>query len=127
MGWCSLDLMPGHEDDVNMVLRSAWSTAYGDSALGFRSVVFRGRGARGESTLYFTPAAHELAEALGAQPCKQPERVGLEVAVGDSRAWAIWFSEDEPTGAARPVLHLRKRPGAPLEREPEPSAPAPLC
>jgi hypothetical protein len=127
MGWWSLELVPGHEDDVNMVLRSAWAAAYAGASLAYRSVVFRGRGAGSSSILYFTPAAHELADALGAKSCEQPPRAGLELAIGDSRALELWFSDTAAAPAKRPTLHLPASANRPVrERDAQPSAPAPL-
>jgi hypothetical protein len=37
-------------------------------------------------TAFFSPAAAELAEAVGARPCPRPPRAGLDYAAGDP-AW----------------------------------------
>jgi hypothetical protein len=47
-----------------------------------------------EVIAYFSPAAHDVAEAFDAQPCERPERAGLRLLVGDERAWSVLFPED---------------------------------
>ena len=46
-----------------------------------------------EVVAYFSPAAHELAEAFDADPCERPQWHGLGLLVGDPRAWAVLFPE----------------------------------
>lgn len=41
--------------------------------------------------LYFSPAAHGLAELISAQPCEKPARAGLELYVGHDEAWSLLF------------------------------------
>jgi hypothetical protein len=47
-----------------------------------------------EVTLYFSPAAAAIASRSGAHPCARPARHGLELVVGDARAWATLFAQD---------------------------------
>jgi hypothetical protein len=47
-----------------------------------------------EVTLYFPPAAEPIANRNGARPCARPARAGLELIVGDVRAWAVLFAND---------------------------------
>jgi hypothetical protein len=47
-----------------------------------------------EVTLYFSPAAAPVANRNGARPCARPPRHGLELIVGDARAWAALFAND---------------------------------
>jgi hypothetical protein len=42
-------------------------------------------------TLYFSPAARLLAEALGAVPCNRPSPSRMTLVAGDTRAWQIHF------------------------------------
>ena len=42
---------------------------------------------------YFSPAAAEVARAVGAEPCEMPVRSGLGLLAGDERAWEALFAE----------------------------------
>lgn len=44
-----------------------------------------------EVIAYFSPAAREVAKSFHAQPCTQPERVGLGLLVGHEDAWSVLF------------------------------------
>ena len=44
-----------------------------------------------EVTLYFSPAAAQIAGRSGARPCARPSRHGLELVVGDARSWTTLF------------------------------------
>src|SRR6185436_7267139 len=44
-------------------------------------------------TAYFSPAAAEIAQIFGAQPCEQPPRDRLDLLVGDPGCWSILFPE----------------------------------
>ena len=46
-----------------------------------------------EVLAYFSPAAKEVAEAFGAEPCEKPSRVGLGLLSGDKLSWSILFPE----------------------------------
>ncbi len=48
-----------------------------------------------ELIAYFSPAAHQVAEAFGAQPCAKPVRSGLKLLAGDPQCWSILFRENE--------------------------------
>jgi hypothetical protein len=44
--------------------------------------------------LYFSPAAHGLAELLGAEPCEKPARAGLDLySALDDGVWSLLFPE----------------------------------
>jgi hypothetical protein len=43
------------------------------------------------ATVYFSPAAREAARAFGAVACPAPERVNLELLVGDEACWTDLF------------------------------------
>lgn len=45
-----------------------------------------------EVTVYFSPAAGELARAFGASPCARPLRANLDLLAGDGSCWAALFS-----------------------------------
>jgi hypothetical protein len=45
-----------------------------------------------EVTVYFSPAAEELALAFGASACARPSRDGLELLAGNPACWKILFS-----------------------------------
>jgi hypothetical protein len=47
-----------------------------------------------ELTLYFSPAAAAIANRSGARPCAPPARQGLELVVGDARAWTTLLPQD---------------------------------
>lgn len=44
-----------------------------------------------EVMAYFSPAAHEAAKKLGAQPCPPPARDGLGLLAGSPNAWIALF------------------------------------
>ncbi len=46
-----------------------------------------------EVIAYFSPAAHEVAETVGAKPCNQPVRAGLGLLAGDPGCWSLLFPE----------------------------------
>src|SRR5215510_13754477 len=46
-----------------------------------------------EVTAYFSPAAWEVAQAFDAEPCPQPQRLGLSLLAGDSGASPLLFSD----------------------------------
>jgi hypothetical protein len=46
-----------------------------------------------EVTLYFSPAAMELAATLGAEPCQMPSPSGLDLLVGHEAAWQRLFPQ----------------------------------
>lgn len=43
-------------------------------------------------TAYFSPAAARLARSVGAEPCAQPVREGLELFAGNRRSWSVLFA-----------------------------------
>lgn len=48
-------------------------------------------GGEGQVQLYFSPAAAEFAEAIGAAPCDRPSTVGLRLLIGDQPCWPRLF------------------------------------
>lgn len=44
-----------------------------------------------EWVAYFSPAAAEVAIAVGASPCAQPARQGLNLLAGNDECWSILF------------------------------------
>jgi hypothetical protein len=44
---------------------------------------------------YFSPAAQDVADTFGAEPCERPARAGLGLFAGDERAWSVLFREWE--------------------------------
>lgn len=44
-------------------------------------------------TIYFSPAAANLALTYGATPCDTPRSAGLSLLAGDQRAWDFLFPE----------------------------------
>ncbi|MGB7875185.1 MAG: hypothetical protein WBL25_12440 [Anaerolineales bacterium] len=48
-----------------------------------------------EVIAYFSPAAKEVAKAIGALPCEKPARAGLGLLAGDRKALSALFPEDE--------------------------------
>lgn len=44
-------------------------------------------------TVYFTPAAAQLASLFAATPCEKPSGEGIGLLVGDARAWKAFFPE----------------------------------
>jgi len=46
-----------------------------------------------EVTVYFSPAAGDIAKALGASPCERPGKYGLCLLAGSPAAWSILFSK----------------------------------
>ena len=49
-----------------------------------------------EVIAYFSPAAGDVAQALGASPCPKPVRRGLALLAGAAHCWSLLFPEDEP-------------------------------
>ena len=47
-----------------------------------------------EAKVYFSPASAHIAQALWAEPCKQPANDGLSLLVGPPAAWSVLFPED---------------------------------
>ncbi|MGE5377137.1 MAG: hypothetical protein ACM3XO_18940 [Bacteroidota bacterium] len=46
-----------------------------------------------EVIAYFSPAAHEVAEAFDAKPCNKPVRAGLGLLAGDPGCWSLLFPD----------------------------------
>lgn len=44
-----------------------------------------------EVTAFFSPAAAEVARAVGAAPCAPPARDHLTLLVGDAKSWEVLF------------------------------------
>lgn len=121
MAWFSLRVEAGCNQDLRLVLHAAWTVAFEDASLNFRCAVFCMKEVGGGSTLFFSPEARALADALGAKPCRNPSREGLTLVVGDARAWEACFWSDPPSGR----LSGARRLSASAD-EPVPSSPAPL-
>jgi hypothetical protein len=48
-----------------------------------------------EVKVYFSPSLADTAKALGATPCEQPSRCGMNLLVGSPEAWSIFFPESK--------------------------------
>ena len=46
-----------------------------------------------EIIAYFSPAAARVAQALDAEPCEKPARLGLSLLAGDPGCWQVLFPE----------------------------------
>ena len=46
-----------------------------------------------EVIAYFSPAAHEVAEIVEAEPCAKPARAGLGLLAGDPSCWLLLFPD----------------------------------
>jgi hypothetical protein len=46
-----------------------------------------------EMTVYFSPAARDVALAFDAEPCEKPTRAGLGLLAGDKLSWSNLFPE----------------------------------
>ena len=44
-----------------------------------------------EVTAFFSPAAAEVAKAMGASPCIKPAREGLNLLAGSDECWSVLF------------------------------------
>lgn len=106
MGWSSLEVAAGCNEDLRLVLEAAWAVAFQDAFLSFRSALFCKREASGGSTLYFSPGARALADALGAKPCRDPLREELRLVIGDYRAWQACFPSERPARRILGTLRL---------------------
>ncbi|MDL1912788.1 hypothetical protein FBQ81_19190 [Chloroflexi bacterium CFX6] len=47
-----------------------------------------------EWVAYFSPAADEAAQALGAKPCNKPVREGLNLLAGEEGCWEALFESE---------------------------------
>ena len=47
-------------------------------------------------TVYFTPAAHRIAQAFNASPCEKPTTDELGLIIGDADSWHTFFPGDTP-------------------------------
>lgn len=102
MTWYSLNLKAGVDEIIEDAWQLAWEVARsGDSAVDYSNAIFLKDGDSGP-TIYFTPAANELALTFGAKPCERPLAKGMTLIAGDPRAWEIHF-EGEP---GRPVMEF---------------------
>ncbi|MDB5778570.1 MAG: hypothetical protein JWP93_935 [Polaromonas sp.] len=48
-----------------------------------------------EVVAYFSPAAADVARALGAQACERPRRDNLDLLAGDAGCWPVLFPDFE--------------------------------
>lgn len=100
MNWRCLDLQHTQDEDLDPMWRAAWSAAYSDAPPETGNAVFRRSG--DVPAMYFTPAAHELADAFGASECDRPRPDGLHLVAGAPGAWAACFpGVPEPAPRAR--------------------------
>lgn len=71
------------------------NVAHGDGPLDF--AVFKRLETKNrlhcDLVLYFSPAAHGLAELIAAEPCDKPARAGLELYIGHDEAWLLLFPQ----------------------------------
>lgn len=54
-----------------------------------------------EVIAYFSPAAGEVALALGASPCPKPVQRGLALLAGEEHCWSRLFPDDDPSRTPR--------------------------
>lgn len=100
MSWRCLDLQPTQDEDLDPMWRAAWAAAYSAAPAGTDNALFRRRGEI--PAMYFTPAAHELADAFGASECERPSPEGLHLVAGTPGVWAACFpGVPEPAGPPR--------------------------
>lgn len=110
MSWRCLDLQPTEDEDLDPMWRVAWGAAYGDVPPEAGNAVFRRAG--DVPAMYFSPAAHELADAFGASECDVPSPKGLRLVAGVAGAWAACFpGVPEPAAAQRKGLAAAREPG----------------
>jgi len=48
-----------------------------------------------EVSVYFSPAAAEIAQAIKARPCDRPLRQGLDLLAGDKSCWSVLFPQND--------------------------------
>jgi hypothetical protein len=106
MAWLSLTLEALQEEDIDTVIRAAWDLARADGFLDWRSAVFRRSSQDGNATLFFSPPARALGEALGAASCARPNRAGLHLVAGEPRASDDYFAGVERLASGRGTLHV---------------------
>lgn len=46
-----------------------------------------------ELVVYFSPAAYQVADLLGADPCEKPGPAGLDLLAGKTACWSVLFPE----------------------------------
>ena len=46
-----------------------------------------------ELVVYFSPAAYQVADLFGADPCEKPVRAGLDLIAGNTTCWSVLFPE----------------------------------
>jgi hypothetical protein len=95
MNWYCLEL-PEVDEDIENMWRAAWTVMYAEKVLDFRKAMFVS--SSNGAIIYFSPAARELADAFGANPCERPSPEDLHLVAGDDRAWQILFP-----GTAKPA------------------------
>jgi hypothetical protein len=102
MGWTSIELSADQEEDVNVMLRAAWTLAYSDAFANYQCAVFRQPCSNGRSRIFFSPGARELGASFAATPCHCPDSDQLKLVAGDRRAWYACFDQSgfPPTFAA---------------------------
>lgn len=106
MTWLSLTLEALQEEDIDTVVRAAWDLARADGFLDWTSAVYRRPAQDGNSTLFFSPAARALGQALGATACARPNRDGLHLIAGEHRASHDYFAGVERLASGRGTVHL---------------------
>lgn len=92
MGWYRLDLLyVGAGELVEDSWKLAWAVTQSGDETDCSSAIFQRCVAGDRPTLFFTPAAHDLAETFGAVPCERPSPTDMTLVAGDERAWQVHF------------------------------------
>lgn len=90
MSWYRLELKGSLDDVTDRAWREVWNAAYGDATYDPTNGIFRSARS-GPCTLYFSPAAAELATTFGATRCKKPSGERLVFIAGPSAARELHF------------------------------------
>lgn len=90
MSWYRLDLKGGLHEVTDRAWREVWKAAYEDGPFDATNGLFR-VARSGAFTLYFSPAARELAGTFGARKCKKPTAEKLVFVAGPSEARELHF------------------------------------
>ena len=111
MSWYSLELGDGRNASSAQI-EGAWMAMVQAAAKAGKkpdhscAVFRRGEMSAGPVTMYFTPAAAALAIVFEAVRCDKPSPAGIDLFLGDTRAWDIHFPGQRAEPGPGKVWHF---------------------